>query len=395
MSSYFLFICVLGIGLLALALHYEKNKVGPLWIVFFTWQIPITISQNTNLLLNKEWNNITFYAAVSVIMGFICGYFVSETILLYGRSSRTIKPVNLNKIRFHYFVIMAVTISSIVYLYFGKLGGPPIFSEDVSSARTALLKLNPVLFSLTQLCNIGGSIFGILLIMKRVRKIEALMWCFLLILLLFSAWRNIVLTFLVFSFVPLIFSGRVRLKNIILFGVSFLILFSLIGFLRGDQGDISGFSFKSAYDLILLYMYPNFINFETIQKVQIEDFHLYSLQFILKPLLILFGANVSPPQTSMGAFNVSTGLSPLYLDGGVTYVFIVFVMVGSTMSLLSRLNNYSVVIQFMRSCLVCTLVFLHNGWFLLNFMFSYSLIFYFLVSFGYIIVTYQKKEGRV
>jgi len=162
--------------------------------------------------------------------------------------------------------------------------------------------------------------------------------------------------------------------------VIFLFLFTLIGFVRGDLGEV--FDLENAISLIAFYVYPNFVNFESLALEGDSTSHIYTLQFLIKPILQFFDFNTSPPQTSIDAFNVATGLNPLYHDGGIFNIFFATFIIGYILQRLENISNFSVLGSFWRSALLLTVVFFHNGWLLLNFMLTFNT----LVFVGFLIL---------
>ena len=219
-----------------------------------------------------------------------------------------------------------------------------------------------------------------------------MIWFLILLILVISGWRNLILTYFIFTFTPIFTNKRPKISTILIFGMLFLTLFSLIGFLRGDQGSKSVFEFSSAFNLILLYIYPAFINFETLQSMNIEGSHYFTLQFLFKPIFQAFGMIVEPPQNAVGAFNVSTGLHPLYQDGGLVNIFFVFLVIGILLRILLKMRTKGIIIYFLISSIYATLFYLHNGWFLLNYMFSYNICAYLLLTMTFRFLVKSRKQ---
>lgn len=391
MSGYFNYILLYWVIIASLIIAVERLRFGPLWLLAVTWMVPVTLSQNLDLTLNEKWGLVTFLASSFVIFGFLIGYITCEVIFGERRFKTRITKVNSSKLDFIYFTLGALCIFAFLYLYFVELGSPPLLADGISEARRQLLTSNPILFSVTQLCNILAVIFGISWIRGDLSRVKKGIWFIIFICVLLSAWRNQVLTYLVYTVTPYLGFYKPKVTKVAYYLFIFLILFSLIGFVRGDQGDGSGFEINAAIELISLYIYPNFINFQQLQQTSFDNFSLYTLQFIFKPIISLFGGSVSPEQAAIGAFNVSTGLSPLYQDGGLANIFLVFVSLGVISNLVKRGNYFSPVVQFITGSLISTFLLLHNGWFLLNFMFTYSLIAYVVISYSYEIL---KKQNR-
>lgn len=392
MSEHFPIIFGVGCVLITFTVLVERFRLGPLWILLFTWYVPVLVSQDTGLIYNRSWGSVTLWASLLVLAGFLIGYML--TFSLVGRISAPTKMSWSKLCRLESMCLFfgAGVIFAYLLLFY-LIGGPPLLSSDVGASRVSLTSHSPVLYSVTQLSNLVGCGFGILFCHKRVSKFVLLIWLAIFFLQILGAWRGMILTYLLFSSVPLLVFYRLDLSRSLASGILFLLLFSIIGFARGDQGGSSGFSFTGAAQLILLYVYPAFLNFESVLMYPDSGFHLYTLQFLLKPVLQLFGASVTPPQSAIGAFNVSTGLSPLYADGGLVNIFFVFLVMGSALRLFLVKGQKGVITCFIIATVYSTLTFLHNGWFLLNFMVSYSIIGYLLFCAVYQLLLHLRPKG--
>ena len=395
MSSYVFFLSLIGIVQVSMCYILEKLRIGPLWLFFGAWFIPVFLSQNTHLIFNREWSYETFMATQFVTVGFLLGYFVTflVTLNVNFNSASYLKSTALSRLRFCTYMTAIVVIISYTYLYF-KIGGPPLTSGGVGVKRILLTKIAPPVFSLAQLANLFAVSYGLLRLQKNNSQSLDAIWILILLLLILSGWRNLILTYLVFTLTPIICEKRPRLSKVFLFVFCFLIIFSIIGFIRGDQGDRAAFDYGSAADLILLYIYPAFINFEILQSFEVSGSHYFTLQFLFKPIYSAFDMNVIPPQNAIGAFNVATGLTPLYHDGGTVNIFCVFLFLGILLRILLKVKNKGVIVYFAISSIFATIIFLHNGWFLLNYMFSYNLIAYVAFSLLYFVVLKPSKVGK-
>lgn len=366
---------MLGSIMLLLNILFERLKIGPLWIFFFVWYVPVFISQDTELIFNKEWSTLTFFATQCVILGFLPGYILTTILLNQFREIRVTFSVEKNNFNllFCAYTLSIIVVLAYIYLYI-SIGGPPLLSTDIGSTRKQLTEISPPIFSLAQLTNAFGCVYGVLLIKKQNPRKMNIIWIGILFILILSGWRNVILTYLIFTFTPMIISRRPGVLRFSIYLTLFLFLFSVIGYIRGDQGDDGFFVYQNAIKLLWLYVYPAFINFEILQTYEIHDFHFYTLQFILKPIYVAFEASLSPPQNALGAFNVATGLNPLYHDGGLVNIFTVFLIFGISLSILLKTKNKNIYIYFIISTIYSTFIFLHNGWFLLNYMFTYNIV---------------------
>jgi hypothetical protein len=183
-----------------------------------------------------------------------------------------------------------------------------------------------------------------------------------------------------YFFIPFIFIKKYKLNKLLFTILIFLFIFTIIGFLRGDLGEI--INPIDAISILGFYIYPNFINFESLVHEGDPTSHIYTLQFLLKPALQLFDFNVTPPQSAIGAFNVATALNPLYQDGGILNIFITTTVIGYLLQRLEGSSSNGVLSIFWRSTLLLVVVFFHNGWLLLNFMPTYNTILYLLIILG-------------
>lgn len=384
MSEYTPYLLFLGGFLLILNLLIEKLKFGPLWLIFIVWYIPVLLSQNTQLFFNKQWSFTTLMATQCFTFGFLIGYLFTKYIIksyIFNDQSASSNE-SYYRLKFTSYILSSVVIVSYTILFI-EVGGPPLLSSDIGTDRMRLTQISPILFSIAQLSSAFASVYGYLLLKERIpRKLSAI-WLIIFLVLILTAWRNLILTYLIFTYTPIFVKRPPTIFKIKIYLISFLILFSIIGFFRGDQGKYNIFSLSSALDLIQLYIYPSFINFEILQSFEVIEPHFYTLQFLFKPFYQILEWSTSPPQNALGAYNVATGMNPLYHDGGLINIFFVSFVMGTLLCILLKMKHKTIFVFFVISTIYATLFYMHNGWFLLNYMFSYNIITLFVLFIVY------------
>lgn len=308
----------------------------------------------------------TTLALFGLYIGYYAGLFIP--LKLIGKQSQNLNFNVLSKIILS---LQLVILLSFFYLFI-KLGGPPLFSGNVLENRKLIQELNPLLWSVVQLSFITSTISTILFLNGYWDKLNKFLFFTILICIALTGWRNFILLYLGYFYLPLLFKRKVNLGRLLIILGLLVFGFVFIGFLRGDLGDV--FNTTNAFGLVALYVYPSFLNFETLAAEGDPSRHLYTLQFFLKPILDLFNFNTSPPQTSIDAFNVATALNPLYQDGGLVNIFVTTFLIGFFLQRLESNKINGILPIFWRSTLILTVVFFHNGWLLLNFMPTYTTV---------------------
>lgn len=355
---------------------FEKFNVKILWVFFFAWIFPLLISQNSDLPFNRQWGSITIYASISVVLGFYLGYLVAFifplNIGLVIGNSLTFKSLSSINI-----VIQLISFFSFSLLFI-LLKNFPLLSGNVLENRMLIQNINPIVWTITQLSFLSSSISSALKQNKNWSNLSILLFYIIFIFIVLAGWRNYILMYLLYFFIPYLFVKKINLIKIFFFVGAFFLFFSIIGFLRGDFGD-SSLGFENVFTMIGLYIYPNFLNFETLSGEQFNYHTLYTFQFMLKPLLEFFDFNTVPPQTNINAFNVSTAMSVLYQDGGLVNIFFTTFFMGFFLRRGRSLPVKNTLDNFWRSTLIIVLIFFHNGWVLLNFMPTFITIFFIIL----------------
>jgi len=368
MSSHF--ILFTAIALLFLLITYCRHRLnaGILWIFFGAWIVPVWISQFSSLPYNKEWADITVFASIAVMAGLYGGYFtgVLMPVRLFANRSKSIPTQKLSLIST---ILQLVALFSFIVL-FASLGRPPLLSDSILENRKLIQEINPTLWSVTQFSFLSASIAAILYLNNCWTRLNKILFFTVFIMIVLTGWRNFLLMYVLYFILPFMFMRKYRLNRVFAGLIFFLLFFTLLGFLRGDLGDV--LDPVDAISLIAFYVYPNFVNFESLALEGDPTSHIYTLQFLIKPILQLFEFSTSPPQSSIDAFNVATGLNPLYHDGGIVNVFFATFIIGYLLQRLEKISNCSVLRSFWRSTFLLTVVFFHNGWLLLNFMPTYN-----------------------
>lgn len=368
------FSVILIISTLTFTYINEKFNVRILWILFICWVVPIVISQDSTLLFNQKWKLITYQSSISVIIGFYFGYVLAKLVPLkiLSRAKPTFNIKYLSKINYSFQLISVI---SFLYIYF-SVGNFPLISDDILANRIFVQNYNPVLWTLTQLSFASASISIALIQEKKLSKISKFFIVLIFVLIFLSGWRNYLLMYILYLLIPFLFLKKINVLKIGLFVISFISIFILIGWFRGDFGD--SIKFDGIITMVGLYVYPNFLNFEYLTNYTVSGSHLYTIQFLFKPIFEFLNFNVVPSQTSISAFNVSTGMNALYQDGGIFNILITFSFLGFFLKRLEKAQLTDVFANFWRSTLVISIVLFHNGWTLLNFMPTFVSIVIFL-----------------
>lgn len=368
MSSHFALFTTIALFFLLVTYYRHRLNAGVLWIFFGAWIVPVWISQFSSLPLNKEWADITVLASIAVMLGLYGGYFTGVLLPVRFFANRY-KSISTQKLSLISTILLLLALSSFIIL-FVSLGRPPLLSDSILENRKLIQEINPILWSITQFSFLSASIAAILHVNNCWTRLNKFLFLAVFIMILLTGWRNFLLMYVLYYILPFMFIRKYRLNRVFSGLVIFLFLFTLIGFVRGDLGEV--FDLVNAISLIGLYVYPNFLNFESLALEDNPTSHVYTLQFLIKPILQLFEFNTSPPQTSIGAFNVATGLNPLYHDGGIVNIFFTTFIIGYLLQRLEKISNCSVLGSFWRSSFMLTVLFFHNGWLLLNFMPTYN-----------------------
>lgn len=343
------------------------------------WVVPIQLSQFSDLPLNRNWEKITVIATTLALFGLYIGYYagLSIPLKLISKQSRNLNYNVLSKVSLS---LQLVILLSFIYLFI-KLGRPPLFSGNVLENRKLIQEMNPLLWSVVQLSFITSTISTILFLNGYWGKLNKYLFFTILICISLTGWRNFILLYLGYFSLPILFKRKVNLGRLFIVLGLLVFGFVFIGYLRGDLGD--EYNTVNAIGLVALYVYPGFLNFETLAADGDPSRHLYTLQFFLKPILDFFNFNTSPPQTSIDAFNVATALNPLYQDGGIVNIFVTTFLIGFFLQRLESNKINGILPTFWRSTLILTVVFFHNGWLLLNFMPTYNTVI-FIIAYVFI-----------
>lgn len=368
MSVYFCFFTVIALVFLVITYYKHRFNAGILWIFFGAWIVPVWVSQFSSLPYNREWADITVVASVAVMVGLYGGYFTGVLIpvKLFALPSKSISMKNLSSIST---ILQLLALLSFIILFF-FVGRPPLLSDSILENRKLIQEINPTLWSVTQFSFLSASISSLLHMNSCWTRLNKMLFFAVLIMIVLTGWRNFLLMYVLYYVLPFMFIKKYRLNKVFAGLIFFLFLFTLLGFSRGDLGDV--LDPVDAISLIAFYVYPNFINFESLVLEGDPTSHLYTLQFLIKPVLQLFDFSTSPPQSSIDAFNVATGLNPLYHDGGIINIFLTTFFIGYLLQRLESNSNCSPLRSFWRSTFLITVVFFHNGWLLLNFMPTYN-----------------------
>lgn len=382
--NYFLF-GTLVFGLLTILRH--RLQSGVLWVFFVAWVVPIQLSQFSDLPLNRTWEMITVIATSSALFGLYIGYYTGLLIplKLIGQQSQNLNYGILSKV---ILLLQSVVLLAFTYLFI-KLGRPPLLSGNVLENRKLIQELNPLLWSVVQLSFMTSTLSSVLSINGFWDKLNKFLFFIIFICIALTGWRNFILLYLGYFFLPILFKKKINLGRLFLVLLLLILGFVFIGYLRGDLGD--EFNSANALGIIALYVYPGFLNFETLAVEGDSSSHLYTLQFFLKPVLDFFNFNTSPPQTNIDAFNVATALNPLYQDGGVFNIFLTTFLIGFFLQRLESNRINGILPTFWRSTLILTVVFFHNGWLLLNFMPTYNTL-VFLIAYCFFYSIYKQLK---
>lgn len=376
MSIYFNYFLLITVVSVLLSFVNHRFTIGTLWIFVFFWVIPVLISQISTLPLNEEWKFITTISATLVILGFFIGYFVGK--ILPSKSINFFYIKSSSRILHQFLYLTQVLIIIIFILMYYKVGQFPLFSDNILENRKLIQSNNKLLWSMSQFSFVTASISSIFYLRNTWTKLQKILFVSILFMIVMSGWRNYLLMYLGYFYIPILFRSKFNIIRFIYFFIIILIAIMFIGYIRGDLGDI--FTFIDALSLIGLYIYPNFINFQTIVSLDNAVNSLYTIQFLFKPILEILGYSTIPNQVALNAFNVSTFMNPLYTDGGLLNIFIVAFIMGFTLNKFEKFDNYNnIIMLFIRSTLLLTVVFFHNGWLLLNFMPTYNIILFIIL----------------
>jgi len=285
-------------------------------------------------------------------------------------------------------LLQSVVLLAFTYLFI-KLGRPPLLSGNVLENRKLIQELNPLLWSVVQLSFMTSTLSSVLSINGFWDKLNKFLFFIIFICIALTGWRNFILLYLGYYFLPILFNRKINLGRLFLVLLLLILGFVFIGYLRGDLGD--EFNSANALGIIALYVYPGFLNFETLAIEGDSSSHLYTMQFFLKPVLDFFNFNTAPPQTNIDAFNVATALNPLYQDGGVFNIFLTTFLIGFFLQRLESNRINGILPTFWRSTLILTIVFFHNGWLLLNFMPTYNTL-VFLIAYCFFFSIYKQNK---
>lgn len=373
MSAYFPLVITISGLYVVLALILDKTNFKSAWYIPIFWLVPVLLAQNTDLPLNSQWSSIVLVSSLTVALGFALGQILVAVIIPKRGQVQAIYVDRdmLTATR----IIGLFSLSAFIIIYIKS--GIPLLSDDISRARTSLLREIPVLWSMTQISLIFATSRMLLKINGQNDKIVNVIFYALGLLILLSGWRSYLLSYFVYAVAGYFLIRKISIMRLIMPGAGILMIFSTIGYIRGDLG--VEFTLIKAIEMIGYYVYPAFLNFEMLATYEYPKPTLFAFQFMLKPLYPLIGFETVTKQYTVEAFNVSTGMSPLYADGGLPMLLFIFFMISVSLRLIEYSSRINLLKTFIYVTLFNTLLLMHNGWYLLNFTFTYNLISYAII----------------
>ena len=386
MSSYFLIFFLISCFFLILSIYFDGNRIRSMGLFTLFWVFPTLLSQITSFEMNKEWGLLVLSMVFLSFFGFLVGYLISY----FFQKRESGLPV----LPLHYYLLIAnlyhaIAILALIYIFY-SLGSFPLFSDNISKARIELPVLNSYLWSLVQLSIMAASLLSFSYINGLFSRVSMVLSVIMVILITLTAWRNVLTSYLIFFITPILFHFSARASTFLKYLIVVVMFLLFLGYIRGDMG--SNPTIASALSMVANYVYPNFLNLQEITTSQnIESDHMYTVQFLLKPILYMLDYSLEPVQTAIGGYNVSTGLSPLYLDGGLLNIFLVFFVIGFFLKRLDYTPSFRFPSVYWRSVLVATIFYMHNGWFLLNYTVTYNFISFVLIYFLCYCLSYRLR----
>jgi oligosaccharide repeat unit polymerase len=316
-----------------------------------------------------------YISSFNVILGFYLGYFFARIIKVKIKiSGIQYSSVELNRVAY---ILGATSFCSFAILFILQ-GEIPLLSSNIGLARSRLLSDHPILWSFTQLSLIFSCVFYYLKSINMAEKKMFYLYVLIFAAILLSGWRAYLLLYAFHFYAPIIFRRKISISKAVLPILLVICIFFVIGFIRGDTA--GEFSIDAALSIFTLYIYPAFLNFQELTTYQYDKPTLFTLQFLLKPVLDFLNFETTPMQSTIEAFNVSTAMNPLYSDGGLLNIFIAIFFVSFFLKRLESVKETNILGIFWRTTLAYTIIVLHNGWYLLNFSPTYiSVIFIFFI----------------
>lgn len=247
--------------------------------MFFFVQLGV-ILQYFYFPLNTLTNNIILlYNFIFPVIISIYNRYIVRT---YVKKLR-LKCTNSSTINFIFFLLGIILLT----LFFVISGGIVLLMQEAESKRVAAIAGKGFIV-ISALQFLAISIF-----MENNQRIRNLYILLAVIFIFGTGYRGPAMNIIVVSFIIFyIHEGKISIKEIVLFGVFLMLMYSVIGVIR--QGlDLKALSFWSTYKPFMWRLYVNTLNFNTILDLYPTNMFMYGRTYINDLLTLLPGAQKS------------------------------------------------------------------------------------------------------
>lgn len=245
-----------------------------------------------------------------------------------------------------------------------NIGSIPLFSSNQNEARAELQK--SILWNAYIFLSIGIFIFSFSIMRKKASRIGWFLLIFYILLALMSGWKGVFLNFIFLFLLPRYKNLRISASKIFYFLIFFILIFVIVNGIRSQ-------SFYSAFGQPIYYIYWGFINFD-INAIPATSECLHSVP-IFGCKFFVDNSNLLDP-----TWNVYTALSPLYIDGGIFLITLVFFLFGFFSGYFEKTKS-RLTYNFIHYASFYFLFFSHNGYLFYSSFYISALIFLIYIEF--------------
>lgn len=269
-------------------------------------------------ILGYEFSHAGGRAIIYSATAAIFGYFISFKLTVKKKKYGITHP-NKSYLNYSYILLLVGIFCAI--LNFLRVGVIPIFGGN--DARVLLQ--NSFLWNIYIFCSVGIFLFSFSELRYKAGRVGwGLLFSYMLLALL-SAWKGVLLNFMFLFFLPRYKNMKISAPKAFNIFVCFLSVFALVNGLR--SGD-----FFSTLAQPVFYIYWGFVNFDN-SAISAASNCLHSIP--------VFGCKFAVDDSDLiiSTWNVYTALTPLYVDGGVYLIVIVFFVFGFSAGFFEKTQN--------------------------------------------------------